>query len=343
MSGFKSLEWEHLGPVTPQTRDLSVRKASPDWSDEILIAVDAYGHRHLLILVEDDAAPLADKDSRGVKVELKELRDQSNATALYIDIECLDPSGHAALDMVAAEIAAALEAGSSIRKVDLVANIVGKWRRFWSSPIKKVLSKDEQIGLFGELWFLVSWLIPTVGAGSVFAWRGPNGSRHDFELPGASVEVKATLLPTPRHRINGIRQLAESETGPLYLFSIQLREEGGATNCVPSLVSACRRRLQTFPEQLSHFEEILYRAGYMDVAGADYSKLKLRVIEQGVFLVAGRFPRLVPASFPEGLPDGVGKVSYEIDLTGFADCLLGRTPETVAIKLQPFAGEAAGA
>lgn len=334
------LEWEYLAPSHAGGDDLNVRKASPSWSDDILIGLDSYGHRHLLVLVEEDAVLVADRDSRGVKVELKELRDQKSAIARYIDIECLDPSGHGALDAVAAEIASALDAGSSIRKADLVTSIIGKWRRFWSSPIKNMLSKEEQIGLFGELWFLVSWLFPTVGAGSVFAWRGPNGNRHDFEVPGASVEAKATLFPTPRHRISGLQQLAEPETGPLYFFSIQLREEGGATNCLPSLVAACRQYLQAFPDQLSNFEDTLYRSGYTDVAVADYSKLKLRVVEQGMFLVDARFPRLVLTSLPQGLPDGVGKISYEIDLSGFSDCLLGRRAETVAEQLYPFSRQA---
>jgi Putative PD-(D/E)XK family member, (DUF4420) len=344
MTAYKELEWGHLGAAHPHADDLNVRKASSEWTEDILIAVDAYSHRHLLIRVENDAAWVADKDSRGVKIDLKELRDlldQNGATARYVDIECVDAAGHAALDIVAAELASALDAGSSIRKVDLVAGIVAKWRRFWSSANKNLMSKEEQIGLFGELWFLASWLLPTVGPDSIFAWRGPTRSRHDFEVPGASVEVKATLLHAPRHRISSLEQLASPETGPLYLFSVQLREEGGATNCVPTIVATCRQQLRPFPDQLGHFEDTLYQAGYTDAAATDYSKLKVRVVDQGIYLVTGRFPRLCPGSFTEGIPDGVGKISYEIDLSGFSDCLLARRAEAVAEQLRAFSGQSA--
>jgi hypothetical protein len=149
-------------------------------------------------------------------------------------------------------------------------------------------------------------------------------------------------MPAPRHRISALAQLVEPETGPLYFFSLQLREEGGASNCLPTLVSACRHHLRAFPDQLSHFEEVLHRAGYSDILEADYAKLRLRIVEQGIFLVAGRFPRVIPDSFPQGLPEGVGEISYEIDLSGFLDCLVGRRPETVAGQLRALAAQSTG-
>jgi hypothetical protein len=50
---------------------------------------------------------------------------------------------------------------------------------------------------------------------------------------------------------------------------------------------------------------------------------------------------LCSASFPDGIPDGVGKIPYEIDLSGFSDCLLARCEEAIAEQLRPFSGPSA--
>ncbi len=50
-------------------------------------------------------------------------------------------------------------------------------------------------GLFGELWFLRTVAIPSVGSlAAVHAWKGPLGSPQDFQLLDGLVEIK-TILP----------------------------------------------------------------------------------------------------------------------------------------------------
>src|SRR5262249_35908769 len=154
------------------------------------------------------------------------------------DMMCEEQAGHEAFDLVGGEIAARLATGRE-RAPEVVARVLAKWRRFWSQLTTPALSREEQLGLFAELWFLSVWLLPRVGAvEAVRRWRGPSAARHDFEWPGHSVEVKATTSTRGRiHRIHGLEQLAPPEQGELLFFSLRLREEGGATNTLPSLVA----------------------------------------------------------------------------------------------------------
>jgi hypothetical protein len=50
-----------------------------------------------------------------------------------------------------------LQAGASIGHISLVQNVLAKWRRFWSGVSRGLLSKEQQFGLFGELWFFCRW------------------------------------------------------------------------------------------------------------------------------------------------------------------------------------------
>ena len=118
--------------------------------------------------------------------------------------------------------------------------------------------------MFAEIWFLSVWLAARVGEAEVVARRrGPFGACHDFEWPGKSVEVKATVSTRACiHRINGLDQLAPPEQGELLFFSLRLREEAGAANTLPALIAACTAQLAVEPAAVSHFESAQVQAGY---------------------------------------------------------------------------------
>jgi len=120
-------------------------------------------------------------------------------------------------DAIAEDIAEKLDNG--IPK-EVVANVIGKWRNFWKKTSQEIMSSNEIMGLFGELWFLYKWLLPYLeNFEAIKRWRGPFSSRHDFEWKGKSVEVKSTTNVQSRvHKIHGIDQLSPPENGDLFLI-----------------------------------------------------------------------------------------------------------------------------
>ncbi len=178
------------------------------------------------------------------------------------------------------------------------------------------------------------WLVPRAGpAEAVNRWRGPFASRHDFEWAGRSVEVKATTSTRGRiHRVNGLDQLTPPEQGDLLFFSLRLREETGATNTLPSIIAACRAQLELDTDSLSRFEKALAQIGYSPAHDEEYAKLHLRVVEEGLFNVRDDFPRLTATQLRAGLPPGVERVEYEINLGGFDHLCIARSP-TQALDL----------
>lgn len=320
--------WARLAGQRAQGEALWARRAAPDVSERLVAALDADGQRHLLVLLGNGEENLQDTQSRGLRVLTRELVMPGHAAGRYLDINCHDAAGHEAFDLIGGELAERLANGPETAP-EAVARVLAKWRRFWGQLPRQILSREEQLGLFAELWFLSVWLIPrTSVAEAVNRWRGPFGARHDFEWPGRSVEVKATTSTRGRiHHINGLDQLAPPEQGELLLFSLQLREEGGARNTLPGLAAACRSLLEADAAALGSFEAALVHAGYSPAHEEEYARLKLRIVDEGLFRVAESFPRLTPASFADGVPAGIERVEYEVNLSGFEHLRVAARPD----------------
>ncbi len=317
--------WDKL--TVPTGERLVARPALPELTSRMLCALDASGARHILISLQTDDEEYADRQSRGVSVGTRELVIHGSSMERYLDMVCLDANGYAILDLMGGEIAKELSTGTRPAP-EIVKRVLAKWRRFWGQIPQPMLSREEQLGLFAEIWFIVEWLIPKMGTDAVLAWRGPWGSRHDFEWLGRSVEVKATTSVRGRiHKIHGLDQLLSPENGALFLFSVSLREEGGAAHDLPGVIELCRHLLEGNEDGLAHFENALARIGYSPMFDDEYSKLKLRIAENVLFQVQGNFPRLTGASFSGGVPEGVERVEYEINLNSFDDLLLARQPD----------------
>lgn len=323
MSRIVPETWTRLEAARPTGEALTARLAVPEATSRLQAALDADGVRHFLVRLAPDEVELLDTESRGLTVLTRELLVIGEPPARFLDVVCQDASGHAAFDLIGGELAEALAIGTLAPAV-IAARVLAKWRRFWGQLPRQMLSREAQLGLFAELWFLVVWLLPRCGAAeAVRRWRGPYGARHDFEWPGKSVEVKATASVRGRiHRINGLDQLAPPQQGALSLFSLRVREEAGATNTLPALVARGRALLADDPESLGRWEAALSSAGYSPTHEEEYAKLKLRIVDEMLYAVRDDFPRLTLVSFPGGLPEGVTSVEYESHLDGFTHLAL---------------------
>jgi Putative PD-(D/E)XK family member, (DUF4420) len=324
--------WERLSSSRSMGDSLTARLAVPSVTNRLLAAQDSERRRHLLIQLQPAETELHDDQSRGVSVKTRELIVLEHGSGRYLDICCNDESGYSALDLIGGEIAVGLVAHGTT-PARLVELVLAKWRRFWGELPRQMLSREEQLGLFAELWFLSTWLAPHIGVSeAVIPWRGPFDARHDFEWAGRSIEVKATTSVRGRiHRINGLDQLAPPENGVLMLFSLRLREEAGASNTLPGLVAVCRSQMKLEPDTLDLFEAALAKANYSPAYEEEYAKLKLRIVDEALFRVEQDFPRITAASFEVGVPSGVERVEYEVNLGGCDHLLIASTSEMLSL------------
>ena len=304
--------WAALMATRSSDVELRVRAPLAEVSARLLGSISEGGMRRFVIALLPGEMPVEDFRSRGLVVFTVELIDERGLRGPYVTVECRDVAGHDLFDLVGGDLAAAL---ANHPPAAAIKRVLGKWRRFWGQPPRALLSREEQIGLFAELWFLSRWLIPAAGAGkSMLRWRGPWRSRHDFEWAGRSVEVKGTtLVRAVRYHISGLDQLEAPENGELLFFALQLREEAGAAATLPGLIAECRTLAEPDGDALGLYETGLIQAGYSPAQDAEYEQTRWRIARERLYRVDDTFPRLQPEMFPSGLPAGVAELDYTVD------------------------------
>jgi len=155
--------------------------------------------------------------------------------------------------------------------IDAFLTVVERWREL--TAVRRALSADEQLGLYGELAVLET-LTGKYGPGAIEAWTARVGDipgRHDFRIGTIDLEVKSTRGPRRRHVIHGLRQLEPAEGHELFLVSLQFESAGlGGGHSLPERVNRIRKALVGAEDALRLFADKLEAAGYRDCDAAYY-------------------------------------------------------------------------
>ena len=183
---------------------------------------------------------MSDK-TRGYKVETE---SQSNNARVFVHIEevpagiskdlfeifCADLLVHVSKCLTAPEAARTL-----YRRLQ-------NWKIFFQNRSSEGLSRDEYIGLFGELEFFESCL-QRGGSPMAFinAWQGPLGANQDFLFGNVAVEVKAVTANDPNAvQISNIRQMDDIGLHALCLRHIAYDFREGAGRQLTTLVQSLK-------------------------------------------------------------------------------------------------------
>ncbi|MFJ4717094.1 PD-(D/E)XK motif protein [Streptomyces sp. NPDC088785] len=313
--------WSRI-PDAPAPGLLSAEKLP---SGDLWAAVDADGHCHLLLQVPPGTqAPNA--LTKGLQVRVGEHQVTGQPVSEYIDVSCLEAAAVTTFAAVAADIIH--EAGDlqGAERAAAVGDVLERWKWFWGVDASRLTSNDA-LALFAELWFLVRWA--GVTPANIDAWTASEGSRHDFQWPCRSVEVKATARSGDAgsvHTIRSLDQLAAPVTGELHLFSLRVTRDQLANNTLPKLVDRVTADLRNHPAARERFLQKVGKRGYTPAQRKTH-EIPYRVVEEYLYQVTDDFPRLINDSFAAGLPNGVVRVSYDLDLTACGAWLLSVNPK----------------
>lgn len=320
----------------PHGEELNAKHIFFDLSKRFFIALDRSGFRHMLIETTTGIHSPLTVQFRGVQVSIRELAVSSGLQKEYIDLICKEPGGYHIFNSIGGEIAQKIaEVSEDSDAIAVVTAILSKWKQFWGSFPQNQLTVEEQVGLFGELFFLKYWLFPKYGKQVVRAWEGPNGERHDFILGDRSYEVKTSTSASGHvHKVNGVDQLEELPVGSLFLSSLWLRQNEHAEHSLASIIESCRDYLEPDIEISSVFNLLLSRSGYSEIQREEYEKRRYEILESALFLVDDQFPRITRSSFSMGFPEQIEELDYQVNLNSYLEkSLCSRGEEFLSLEI----------
>ena len=209
-------------------------------------------------------------------------------------------------------IQVACEATTAAEGMGLVVRRLEAWQACLRARRRR-LSRQEQIGLIGEL-FLLRMLGDDVGYMSATeAWQGPLDGLHDFEAFGVAVEVKSVLGIGTLLRISPEDQIEPVGLSGLLIARLRFREDP-AGQSLAEVVGALRADIaRAAPAALVNFNDKLLRAGYVDGESDEAPRVILNDFYG--FEVLERFPRIARCTVPAGVID----ISYSIDERNLGD------------------------
>ena len=189
----------------------------------------------------------------------------------------------------------------------------------WRACLKarrRGLSREEQLGLVGELLVLQIMGGEIGYSRAIEGWRGPLDGIHDFSRLGVAIEVKTVLGIGHLLHISHLEQLESVGLSALVIARPRLREDPNGKS-LSNLVAVIHDEIvRSAPAAVTDFNERLMRAGYLELDTTLYEGSRLVLHEIYGFDVAAGFPRLTASSVPAGIVDG----RYSIDersISGF--------------------------
>ena len=198
-----------------------------------------------------------------------------------------------------------------------VLNRLRRWQQMLDHAAVNLLTRQEQIGLFGELLFLRDFMGASIGIpNATMTWEGPEGDEQDFQFRGTALEVKTRLVSSDSSvSVSSINQLDPSR-GPIILCCQSLGLATGEINggqSLNSLVNQIAESLAGGDGQASdRFESNLLLSGFE--RRPEYDALSWVLSNREFFSVEAEFPSLRAGS----VPDGVSKVRYQLSLAACA-------------------------
>lgn len=271
------------------------------------IAVDADGHRHLLIPIEVSAKVQRDTRSAGIQVGRHTLVGANGMRRAFLDIACRKEYLHDIFCTIADEMLAAIaDAPDAPDKAAI--SVLDRWRDLLARERTTGPSLEKLMGVYGELWHVRR--VAEHEPSAITVWHGPKGSSHDLRLGPIAIEVKTTRKTGWRVSIAGLHQLEIPDGGRLFLSVFRL-EAGGGGETIGDVVDA----LLGLGADGHFIHSQLAEVG-LPPSQLSRATQRFEVLEHRVYRVGPGFPRLTTKDFG-ALPKGVASIKYDIDLTAW--------------------------
>lgn len=310
-------EWQDI-PAASDPAALNVRRADPHHPLDFRIGRDFRGRYVFQLEAAFDGADGSRPLPAPAGIEI--VRDGLEGGRARLSLTLTDRTDFEIFRVLCADlltVTQSIPAREDWRGMSIVLARLSRWQEVLARRRAGALTRNEIIGLFGELLFLRDLLVPRIGAAAAIAsWRGPFGDEQDFAIGDTIFEVKTQgssadrrlsissedQLDTSRSRIVLCQQgLAPAPPGDL---------AGRTLNQLVAEVRDLIREAGT--GALDRLELALFESGWE--TRAEYDEDIWSLVDRVFYEVREGFPSIVRAD----LRPGVEEVRYRVRV---ADCL----------------------
>ncbi len=212
--------------------------------------------------------------------------------------------------VIASDIALSLmENLSDEEALQIFVQKVNQWKSVFNRKYDALLTQEQQLGLYGELYFMKSLI--EEGFDPIYvldAWKGAVKEDKDYLFSNVAVEIKSSSKMDKLVKISNIRQLDNAGYDHLFLYHYSFVKTPDGERTLPVIIEFLRGVFASTsnPEM---FEEKLLCAGYLDKDGDNYKTNYARTNEN-CYAVINDFPRITSTNVMENVLDA----EYIIDL-----------------------------
>lgn len=193
--------------------------------------------------------------------------------------------------------------------VELISERLKQWKKLFKSENNKVMSLEEQMGLFTELKSLETIFFKKYGEKSIINWRGAEKDVQDFLFENSAVEIKSTI--SSKGHVITISSLDQLESHKSNLFLIVYSLTISTNKQVGENISDIVEKLRDLIEDDkidNEFCDKLFKVGY-NIVEKEYTRFIIDNIEY--YKIEGEFPRLKI----EYIDSRIKEIKYKIDLS----------------------------
>lgn len=184
----------------------------------------------------------------------------------------------------------------------------------WIALFRKTrtpLSEEKAKGLFGELYFMKSFLIPRFGYSQAIAsWSGPDQCNKDYAISNTWYEIKTISAGSPVVKISSLQQLSSNLEGHLVVIRVEEMADmfGGNDSSINKLLQDILTSIDE-NETKDMFLDKVSKYGYDFSDDIGNKKYSVKIVEK--YTINSTFPALRENDIKS---NAVNNVSYELIL-----------------------------